>query len=414
LFTIYVTYPKLISHSTIISALDTIQLGFSQTLNTEQFSTGLSLSSAIEENLTYDLQFLNNDQDVYIYPENSFISGDTISLILSADQITNAYGYGLDGNQNDVFEGSPLDNDTVTVYVNYSGDFDGNDQVDFDDLALFANGWYSKDYKYELGPVTGDIPHFITMTDSLFNIEDAMTFGRMWNWFVGIGKHVITMPQLSLGGGFTTEQNGNDLIIHSRASAGKRIVLQYDPEIITINREQRSLTKPTDLTFEFYADCIDSNRSEYVHYSFNEEISNVPVIFTIKSKQRNPVNITIGVEGINENGELILSDVITTQFQPIPDKFEVFPNYPNPFNSQTVIEYAIPVQSDVLINIYDLLGRKVKTLTNNRHEAKYFALVWDAKDDHGRLAASGLYFLRIVARTESKTFIKTKKMVMIR
>ncbi|MBU4444989.1 T9SS type A sorting domain-containing protein, partial [bacterium] len=414
LFTIYVTYPKLISHSTIISALDTIQLGFSQTLNIEQFNTGLALSSAIEENLTYDFQFLNNNQYVSIYPENSFVSGDTISLILSADQITNAYGYGLDGNQNNTFEGSPVDNDTVTVYVNYSGDFDSNDQVDFNDLTLFAKGWYSKNYKYELGPVTGDIPHFITMTDSLFNIEDAMTFGRMWNWFVGLGKHAITMPQLSFGGGFTTEQKGNDLIIHSRASAGKRIVLQYDPEIITINREQRSLTKPTDLTFEFYADCIDSNRSEYVHYSFNEEISNVPVIFTLKSKQRDPVNITIGVEGIDETGELILSDVITTRFQPIPDKFEVFPNYPNPFNSQTVIEYAIPVQSDVFINIYDLLGRKVRTLTNNRHEAKYYTLIWDGKDDQGRLAASGLYFLRIVARNENTTFIKTKKMVMLR
>lgn len=103
-----------------------------------------------------------------------------------------------------------------------------------------------------------------------------------------------------------------------------------------------------------------------------------------------------------------------TQFQPIPDKFEVFPNYPNPFNSQTVIKYAIPVQSDVLINIYDLLGRKVKTLTNNRHEAKYYTLVWDGKDEQGRLAASGLYFLRITARNENTTFIKTKKMVMIR
>ncbi|MCK4641260.1 MAG: T9SS type A sorting domain-containing protein, partial [Candidatus Marinimicrobia bacterium] len=414
LFTIYVTYPKLISHSTIISPLDTIQLRFSQALNIEQFSTGLALSSAIEENLTCDLQFLNNNQDVSIYPENSFVSGDTISLILSADQITNAYGYGLDGNQNDAFEGSPLDNDTVTVCVNYSGDFDGNDQVDFDDLTLFANGWYSKDYKYELGPVTGNIPHFITLTDSLFNIEDAMTFGRMWNWFVVLGKHAVTMPQLSFGGGFTTEQKGNDLIIHSRASAGKRIVFQYDPEIITINKKQQSLSKPTDLTFEFYADCIDSNRSEYVHYSFNEELSNIPVIFTVESKQRNPVNITIGIEGINETGALVLSGVITTRFQLIPDKFEVFPNYPNPFNSQTVIEYAIPIQSDVLINIYDLLGRKVKTLTNNRHEAKYYTLVWDGKDEQGRLAASGLYFLRIVARSQFKTFAKTSKMVMIR
>jgi len=41
----------------------------------------------------------------------------------------------------------------------------------------------------------------------------------------------------------------------------------------------------------------------------------------------------------------------STQFKPISEKFEVFPNYRNPFNSQTVVEYAIPVQSDMLINI---------------------------------------------------------------
>ncbi|MCK4448885.1 MAG: fibronectin type III domain-containing protein, partial [Candidatus Marinimicrobia bacterium] len=250
LFTIIITYPKLIFHNIFISPLDTVKLGFSQALKSEQFNVGLILNSAVIGDMIYNYQFENNNQYVSIYPDNSFVSGDTLSLILLADKVTNIFGYGLDGNQNEVFEGNPVDNDTVTVLVNYSGDFDSNDQVDFNDLSLFANGWYSRDFKYELGPVTGTIPHVIIMPDSQFNIDDAMTFGRMWNWFVGIGKHTITLPEVLTNDGFSAEQNGNNLIITSDLAAGKRIVLKYDSQVVTISKKSENLFKPSEMTFE--------------------------------------------------------------------------------------------------------------------------------------------------------------------
>lgn len=414
LFTIIITYPKLIFHYAFILPLDTVKLGFSQALKSEQFDVGLILNSAVIGDMIYNYQFENNNQYVSIYPDNSFVSGDTLSLILLADKVTNIFGYGLDSNQNEVFEGSPVDNDTVTVLVNYSGDFNSNDQVDFDDLALFANGWYSKDYKYELGPVTGDIPYFITMADSLFNVEDAMTFGRMWNWFVRLGKHTITLPKVLADGGFTTEQKGNIMIVSTKPAAGKRIVLKYDPQVVTISKKSENLFKPSEMTFEFYTDCHDSGSAEYVHYSFIEESGFDSISFSISTKSREPIVLTIGVEGIDNKGNLIFADIQQVCFQPIPDKFTLYQNYPNPFNAQTIISYGIPLESHVIIKIYDLLGREVRKFLNNKHDPNYYRIIWDGKDDFGRELASGIYFCSIVAKADRNKFTKTKKIILLR
>ncbi|MFH1251570.1 MAG: hypothetical protein V1715_10800 [bacterium] len=66
------------------------------------------------------------------------------------------------------------------------------------------------------------------------------------------------------------------------------------------------------------------------------------------------------------------------------------------------------------VEIYDLRGYKVRSLVDSPHAAHYYRRLWDARDDNGRLVASGLYFMRIVAVGETKTYTKTKKMVMIR
>ena len=75
----------------------------------------------------------------------------------------------------------------------------------------------------------------------------------------------------------------------------------------------------------------------------------------------------------------------------VPASFRLFQNYPNPFNPSTTIEYDIPVQSKVVIRIYDILGRQVQELTNGIESAGRTKLVWNPLN---RLA-SGVYFCRI-------------------
>jgi hypothetical protein len=80
----------------------------------------------------------------------------------------------------------------------------------------------------------------------------------------------------------------------------------------------------------------------------------------------------------------------------IPRSFSLFPNYPNPFNASTTISYELPVQSDVRLEIYDILGRKVETLVNDIQLAGRHWVIWEAED-----ASSGVYFYKIQTREYS-------------
>ncbi|MBN1998015.1 right-handed parallel beta-helix repeat-containing protein [candidate division KSB1 bacterium] len=81
----------------------------------------------------------------------------------------------------------------------------------------------------------------------------------------------------------------------------------------------------------------------------------------------------------------------------IPSEFMLHPNYPNPFNPQTNISFDLPVDSDVLINIYNIKGELESELYRGRKSAGTYTLVWNAKTSQ-----SGTYFLKFQANNFSK------------
>jgi len=98
----------------------------------------------------------------------------------------------------------------------------------------------------------------------------------------------------------------------------------------------------------------------------------------------------------------------------IPKEYFLKQNYPNPFNPTTTIIYALPERSDVDIRIYNLTGREVISLVNNNQEAKYYKVIWNAKDRSGNNVPSGMYFYRIVVKSDNSVFIQVKKMLLLR
>jgi hypothetical protein len=97
-------------------------------------------------------------------------------------------------------------------------------------------------------------------------------------------------------------------------------------------------------------------------------------------------------------------------FASLPKEYDLRQNYPNPFNPTTVIEYALPKPSPVKIQIYNILGQRVRNLVDERQEPGYKLINWDGKDDHGNEVSSGIYFYRIVAGD----FVKCKKMTLLK
>ena len=85
-------------------------------------------------------------------------------------------------------------------------------------------------------------------------------------------------------------------------------------------------------------------------------------------------------------------------------------NVPNPFNPVTDISYYLPASSDVLLEVYDVTGKRVATLERGRREKGPHIVMWQGVDDAGRSAASGIYFYRLRAGKE----VVSKKMVLLR
>jgi len=79
-----------------------------------------------------------------------------------------------------------------------------------------------------------------------------------------------------------------------------------------------------------------------------------------------------------------------------PANFMVFPNFPNPFNSRTVIRFYLPEKCEIEASIYNLLGAQVAQLIpQTQFEPGFFQVDWDAKNTHGEELASGIYLLGI-------------------
>jgi hypothetical protein len=101
---------------------------------------------------------------------------------------------------------------------------------------------------------------------------------------------------------------------------------------------------------------------------------------------------------------------IDGDFAGVAREFALYPNFPNPFNPETRIRFQLAENSNVRLMIYDVLGRKVRTLVSDRMDAGHHVLNWDGLNDAGTDVASGMYVYRIKAGD----FIAHRKMLLVR
>lgn len=94
----------------------------------------------------------------------------------------------------------------------------------------------------------------------------------------------------------------------------------------------------------------------------------------------------------------------------LPDHFALEQNYPNPFNPTTTIEFAMPEAAHVSIEVYNITGRRVRSLVTSYLPAGYHSIIWDGHDQSGAPVASGVYLYRI----DAGTFTASRKMLLLK
>jgi len=102
---------------------------------------------------------------------------------------------------------------------------------------------------------------------------------------------------------------------------------------------------------------------------------------------------------------ILLTAVATEQLSDIPDQFELRQNFPNPFNPETRIQFALPNASHVRLEIFNILGQKVATLVNDYRNPGWYTINFNATG-----LSSGVYFYRI----EAGVNVETRSMMIVR
>ena len=94
----------------------------------------------------------------------------------------------------------------------------------------------------------------------------------------------------------------------------------------------------------------------------------------------------------------------------IPTEFTLSQNYPNPFNPNTTIEFSVPADVNITLNVFDIMGRQVTSLINGQVTSGYHQVVWDGMDSNGTPVSAGMYIYALQGEGVSMT----RKMVMIK
>jgi hypothetical protein len=163
--------------------------------------------------------------------------------------------------------------------------------------------------------------------------------------------------------------------------------------------------------------CLDLLENIYtsgnggVFKSTNDGVSFTNAGLTISADQSLSYQnrILVATSGTSNGGVWIYVDStisgITNSNTASPDKFLLFQNYPNPFNPGTNIRYQIINNSYITLKIFDILGKEIAALVNEKQNAGIYNIEWDAEN-----YSSGIYFYKLTA----DGFTDIKKMVLLK
>ena len=295
---------------------------------------------------------------------------------------------------------------SFTIYTKVIGDYNDDGLIDLNDLTTFSTAWTTEDIAMELGPVTGTVPHLIPILDNVYDLRDIMTLARMWHWS-------NNTPSLMLA---NINQYGPQLDIQQ---SGKILDITFTEDVVS--GQVLVLFDQTKLEIENTSDLL--NQNEIMLKSHFKEAGNLLIekaYLTDKQEKRISLEtnsldkkdtyISIQFIFLDQYNNTVVQGFVSKKVIAVPDEFALHNNYPNPFNPVTTIQYDIPIDAEVLLVVYDILGRHVMTLVNTSQTAGYKSIKWNGTNDHGQLVSAGMYFYHL----QAGKFSKVRKMVLLK
>jgi hypothetical protein len=139
-------------------------------------------------------------------------------------------------------------------------------------------------------------------------------------------------------------------------------------------------------------------------------LSNSPKSYSYSDAELQSGKYQYRLKMIDNDGSYEYSRIENTEVA-IPKDFAISQNYPNPFNPSTKIDYQLPADAKILIDIYNIVGQKLVELVNREQSAGYYTVDFGASE-----LASGIYIYRLAAsdKVTGKSFSLVKKMILLK
>lgn len=219
--------------------------------------------------------------------------------------------------------------------------------------------------------------HYIQLSQYLISAKVENVFGTM-------GSHTLIDPIIPVEiTSFAAQLNGN------------HVILQWQTATETNNQGfEIERKRSTDIWERVGFVEGHATSTEPQDYNFNDDISNVKA-----------VSLIYRLKQIDFDGSFEYSDEVEVINSALPDKFSLSQNYPNPFNPSTTIDFSIPVKSNVVLKVYDVVGNEVATLVNEERSAGTYNVNFNAKSH-----SSGVYYYTL----KTENFTQTKKMILMK
>ncbi|HPG38752.1 MAG TPA: PKD domain-containing protein [bacterium] len=327
-----------------------------------------------------------------------------------------------------------VDDGTGNLVSRLRGDFNNDSYISLVDLAMLSTYWGIADsIKGDIGPAYGDLPFLTTLNDNLVNEQDLFIFALMWNWYHqnlsyisgGLSKSnsVITwLPSADNQTSKTVEVNLQ--ISEVRNMNMGHVQFSYDPAVLQFKTVQAGEFWIKDkASVALFVDNDD--KAGVVNIAFarladremNAEAAGSGALFTAEFERinltaasilelrnldlRNSANKTM----LKTSGASISIDGMT-----LPKAFALSQNYPNPFNSTTTLQFSMPKEENVTIEVFNILGQPVRTLIDTRFEPGVHKVMWNGKNDQDMDVVSGIYFVRM----KSASFKQVKQILLLK
>jgi hypothetical protein len=295
---------------------------------------------------------------------------------------------------------------SFTIYTKLIADYNDDGLIDVNDLNAFSTAWNAKDIAMELGPVTGLIPHLSPTLDNVYDLRDIMILARMWHWSNNTPSLMLANIN-QYGPHLNIQQSGKklDITLTEDVVSGQVLVL-FDQTKLEIENTI-DLLNQNEITLKSHFKAAGNLLIEKAYLTKKQEKS---ISLEMNSLDKKDSYISIQFIFLDQYNNTVAQGFVSKKVIAVPDEFALQNNYPNPFNPATTIQYDMPIGAEVLLVVYDILGRHVKTLINTTQTAGYKSIKWNGTNDQGQMISAGVYFYHL----QTSGYSKVRKMLLLK